>query len=397
MSPFKIMGSDTTHLIESLGNTSQMKNIMNALISIDSKNGKDVGKDGWEKVKDAFENFGFTICYDRNLALLTIALFDAIARSKCSSLVSDAKFVINIKAKNKKNEIVSLGQAFLKGDGYSIYAILNCPTFKKILRNIGVSEECIKKYIDRLKKITTWRLSSSKNVLNAIAKAFDKMTGEHIELDEAHAPQISDLYIVNDGKDFGNLEKIKGKIKYVEISKGVDVPSGGAFKNFKNLKEVGLPSDLKSIAGGTFYGCSALEKIVIPNTVTSIGYGSFNGCESLEEIVIPESVTGFDSAGYAFANCKKLKKVIMKCKIQYIEQSMFENCTELTDIEIPEGVTNIQRKAFEGCSKLSKVTIPNSVTKICEEAFKDCPQNMQILGNPRPEIIDEIEEQIGRV
>ncbi|MDO4199297.1 MAG: leucine-rich repeat protein [Clostridia bacterium] len=416
MAQFKMMTSGTAQSVESLGNTSQMKDIMFALVDIDAKNGSEAGEGGWKKVKEAFENFGFTICYDKNLALLTVALFDAIARSGNSDLKRDARIVIGRLSKSGK----SLAQALLDGDGKAIYEILNCNLFKtNILKKIGISDEYIKKYLDRMKRITPWRLSDSKKALRAIAQAFEDMVGGRVELDEAHAPKISNLYVVNDEKDFSDLKKIKGKVKYVKISKGVDVPSYGAFKNFKNLKEVELPSGLKSIAGSTFYGCSALKEIVIPNTVISMGYGSFNGCESLGEIVIPESVAGFDSAGCVFANCKKLKKVIMKCKIQHIEQSMFENCTELTDIEIPKGVKYIHREAFKGCSKLPKVvipdgvesicisafaecemlkevTIPNSVREIETYAFVDCPQNMQILGNPRPEIKAKIEEQIGR-
>ncbi|MDO4199298.1 MAG: leucine-rich repeat domain-containing protein [Clostridia bacterium] len=415
MAQFKMMTSGTAQSIESLGNTSQMKDIMFALVDIDAKNGSEAGEGGWKKVKEAFENFGFTICYDKNLALLTVALFDAIARSGNSDLKRDARIVIGRLSKSGK----SLAQALLDGDGKAIYEILNCNLFKtNILKKIGISDEYIKKYLDRMKRITPWKLSDSKKALRSIAQAFEDMVGERVELEEAHSPQMSPVDVVERLADLEFLSKRKNKVKYIKFTEGGFV-GGGTFKGFKNLKEVEFSRGLKAIWSDTFNGFSALEKVVIPNTVSEIGSKAFYECTSLKEITIPKSVKVFGDIGLVFGGCKKLKKVIMKCKVEYIPKSMFKDCTELTDIELPKGVKHINSEAFEGCSKLSKVvipdgvesirskafaecerlkeiTIPNSVKEIGECAFAGCPQNMQILGNPQHEVEIKIRLQIGR-
>lgn len=373
MSQFKVVRSSTEDLIESLGNTSQMESIMSALLEIDSGNGGEAGEGGWKEVKKAFEGFGFTFCYDRNLALLTVALFAAIARSKCQTLISGAKFIINICAKNKEGQIVSLGQAFRNGDGYSIYAILNHPTFKKILKAIGISDKYIKKYLDRVKGISPWKRSGSTKVLKVIEKAFEEMTGEKVKWDAGDFPKISNVYTINSTKDFFKLKEIKNKVEYVKVSKGVDWILEKAFSGFDQLKAVELSHGVKNICACAFEGCTALKKIVIPNTVTFIGSESFRECSSLEHIVIPKSVRRFDEKGYTFADCTNLQTVTMECELPgYIGPGMFANCSKLTNVTLPPKIAFIPRDTFKNCSSLTELVIPKAVKTIGMDAFTGC-------------------------
>ena len=83
----------TTRELHSLGRTGAMKRVMNALASIGKKD-TDLQTGNWKLFKDAFEKFGFTVVYDRNMAILITALFAAIARSGVS---------IDIKKYRRKN------------------------------------------------------------------------------------------------------------------------------------------------------------------------------------------------------------------------------------------------------------------------------------------------------
>ncbi len=413
MAQFKVIKSGTANLLESLGNTSQMKNIMTALSNINPKNAGIVEGEGWEKVKNTFEDFGFTICYDRNLALLTAALFAAIARSNCQGLTTRAQSIIEIKAKNKEGKEIGLGEAFLQGDGKSIYEILNHTNFKTILQDINISEEYIKKYLDRLKKITPWKLSGSKKYLDVIKSAFEDMVGETQELQIMHT---ENAFEVKSEKDFEKIKKYK-RIKNVIISNNVNAIPRHAFWRCTALKEVTIPSTVKEIGDAAFSGCTSLEKIIIPSEVKKIKWYTFCGCTSLKCIEFPSDVieisdhafkgcTGLkeitipnnvEKIGYgAFGYCKNLEKVTISTHAQEIAAYAFCECISLKEVTIPGSVTKIGDGAFYGCTGLKSITIPDSVTKIDKYAFKGCPKDMQILGNPKDEIKAQINEQIGR-
>ncbi len=110
------------------------------------------------------------------------------------------------------------------------------------------------------------------------------------------------------------------------------------------LKEINIPSGVKSIPLYAFYRCESLPKIDLPEGLTNIGDGAFYNCHALEKIAIPSSVKVIGS--HAFYHCEALKS-----------------------IDIPEGVTKIEEGTFEGCKQLKTITIPSSVETIDEKAL----------------------------
>ncbi|MDO4199833.1 MAG: hypothetical protein Q4D57_03695 [Clostridia bacterium] len=187
MAEFKIVkDSGIDHKLETLGRTSRMRNLMEALLAIDAKNDNQKDSEGWKKVKEEFEKFGFAVVYDRNLAILTAVLFLAIAKSGCQDLITNAKIVINKKAKSSKGKskggLVNIGQALLDGDGKAIYEIVGSNLFKQVLKDIGIEQRYVDKYVKRMGKITGWVLKSSKKELETVKQIFEKMTGEEYKI-----------------------------------------------------------------------------------------------------------------------------------------------------------------------------------------------------------------------
>merc|ERR1740124_282734 len=78
-----------------------------------------------------------------------------------------------------------------------------------------------------------------------------------------------------------------------------------AFRNCSSLKEIHIPSGVKTIENDTFSGCSGLEKITISSSVKEIHSYAFRNCSSLETIFIPDSVVTI--APNAFDGCRKLR------------------------------------------------------------------------------------------
>ena len=112
--------------------------------------------------------------------------------------------------------------------------------------------------------------------------------------------------------------------------------SNEAFKDWKYLESIELPTNVTHIGNYAFLGCSSLTNINIPDNVISIGNSAFNGCSSLTNIVIPDSVT---SIGY----------------------EAFYGCSSLTSIEIPDSVTSIGNSAFRNCSSLTSINFKGTV------------------------------------
>ncbi|KAK8890149.1 hypothetical protein M9Y10_034909 [Tritrichomonas musculus] len=164
-----------------------------------------------------------------------------------------------------------------------------------------------------------------------------------------------------------SIEKIDSKIinevSCISFDNSVVNIEKSAFKNWKSLKKVIIPSTITIIEGNAFEGCSSLTQITIPSSVTSIGNNAFKGCISLAQITIPSSVT----------------------EIKY---SPFNNCTSLTEFIIPSSVTKIEQKLFSGCSSLTKLTIPSSISEIKEGFLYNCPKLSQLIIQQNPNSSD---------
>ena len=131
-----------------------------------------------------------------------------------------------------------------------------------------------------------------------------------------------------------------------------------------------------TITGGTsigdfaFRNCTGLTSITIPDNVTIIGEDAFAFCTSLTSIAIPNSVTSIGEG--AFLACEGLTSVTLPDSITNIGTDVFRQCTSLSNITIPDSVTSIGDSAFALCTSLSSITIPNNVTSIANCAFNTC-------------------------
>ena len=177
----------------------------------------------------------------------------------------------------------------------------------------------------------------------------------------------------------------------IEIPEGMTVIDDNAFKNNTKLKEVILPSSLKSIGISAFEGTS-LSKIKLPSSLTYIGENAFANIKTLTEVTIPKSV---ESASYAFYGDVNLKKVIFEdgivtipprvlhntgieeivlpSSVKTIGSYAFSNSKSLEKINLLDGVRQIEEGAFSGDSKLSDVELPKTLTEISSYVFSDTP------------------------
>ena len=177
----------------------------------------------------------------------------------------------------------------------------------------------------------------------------------------------------------------------IEIPEGMTVIDNNAFKNNTKLKEVILPSTLKSIGMSAFEGTS-LSKIELPSSLTYIGENAFVNIKTLTEVTIPKSVETASHAFYGDINLKKvnfedgivtipsgilyntgLEEIVLPSSVKAIGSYAFSNNKSLEKINLLDGVRQIEEGAFSGDSKLSVVELPKTLTEISRYAFSDTP------------------------
>ena len=150
----------------------------------------------------------------------------------------------------------------------------------------------------------------------------------------------------------------------IEIPEGMTVIDSNAFKNNTKLKEVILPSTLKSIGTSAFEGTS-LSKIELPSSLTYIGKNAFANIKTLTEVTIPKSV---ETASHAFYGDINLKKVNFEDGIVTIPSGILYN-TGLEEIVLPSSVKAIGSYAFSNNKSLEKINLLDGVRQIEEGAF----------------------------
>lgn len=105
----------------------------------------------------------------------------------------------------------------------------------------------------------------------------------------------------------------------------------GAFRNFKKLASVCLPS-MEYAGSAILEGCTALEQADVSKMTDSIPADMFKGCTQLSTVRLPENATSLGAGA-------------------------FSGCTQLSAIRLPESVATLGANAFEGCTQLSAVNL----------------------------------------
>ncbi len=123
-----------------------------------------------------------------------------------------------------------------------------------------------------------------------------------------HVAGLDELTIYGDYM-WGDLPK--DEVEHVFIEDGFYYIGVSTFENFKALKDVRLPSDLKRIGSYAFNGCESLESVVIPEGVKEIESAVFNNCSSMKYVVLPSTLQKMWSR--AFGSCSMLDSIVVKC------------------------------------------------------------------------------------
>ena len=153
----------------------------------------------------------------------------------------------------------------------------------------------------------------------------------------------------------------------INIKEGTRSIANSAFINREELKDVVIPSSLKSIGTTTFSGCTNLSGITFSEGLTTIGNKAFKGCTNLTSIYLPNTMELIDD--YAFDGCITLEIADMGNNVKKIGNYVFQGCEKLTEVIIPESVTTIGSNAFKDCKALGTIHIGSNVESMGTYTF----------------------------
>ena len=159
-----------------------------------------------------------------------------------------------------------------------------------------------------------------------------------------------------------------GSLSYVNIPNTVVINSKTynvtsvekeAFKNCTSLKEVILPSSIKTVGTDAFAGCSGLLKSAYPETLSNpFPYGDairFPVSCVLQDGIIYDS----QKTKIYFVSVKTKGEFSVPSTVKAISDKAFINCNDLNTISIGNSITDIGASAFDKCNGLKSVKINN--------------------------------------
>ena len=136
--------------------------------------------------------------------------------------------------------------------------------------------------------------------------------------------------------------------------------------NNTTLKEIVYPSTMKTLGDCCIGNLDGLETAAIPEGVEEIPYQVFMNCNGIKELTLPSTLK---SIGQAFNGLDDIEKVVIPEGITEIPSNGIYNKKKLASITLPGTLTKIGYRAFAYDTAVKEITIPASVTEIGDEAF----------------------------
>lgn len=203
--------------------------------------------------------------------------------------------------------------------------------------------------------------------------------------------------------DISNISGCAGltKLRDVVLPSTVKTVEDNAFSGCSMLSNISL-SNVETIGSRAFLLCASLTSLSLDNVkeignsafamngydgnrpssgktgglisvsmpkVTTIGGWAFSGCSQLQNISMPNVTSVGD---WAFANCTKLVTVDLRSVKELGEGAFYLNSYRdscgLSSIILSDELETIPRDCFYGCKKLSKLTFPKSLKTIGNDA-----------------------------
>ena len=135
-----------------------------------------------------------------------------------------------------------------------------------------------------------------------------------------------------------------------KVADGIEAIGDYAFYYNTNVKEVIVPSDVKSLGRG--FDSSTVERVVIEEGLEKIDSRAFKATTNLQEVVIPSTVKVIEDNAFQKSG---IKNIVIPATVETIEKTAFG--ASLVETVTFEGNTSVQAYAFRNCTQLHTVTM----------------------------------------
>ena len=152
----------------------------------------------------------------------------------------------------------------------------------------------------------------------------------------------------------------------VNLTENLKIIKSAAFKYCKRLQSINIPNTVEEI-GASAFSFTGIKQIQLPTSLKSIEPCLFYRCYNLESVHLPEDITTICQD--AFMDCDRLNNIVLSNKITSIGDEAFKNCQKLCSIVFPDSLRTIGNRAFYSCRDLSSIVFPTNLEIIGEDAF----------------------------
>ena len=186
----------------------------------------------------------------------------------------------------------------------------------------------------------------------------------------------------------------------LSFADGIEEIGGFAFDYCSGLAgKIVLPDSLKS-ASSLFGNCPSVTEVSVPSTIETL-----SNCESLSiRMVSPESLLSHPASSWRNVSSWKLTdqsgEEVTSLSIPSTALETWasmegvpfglRNCSNLEEVALPEGTTSLPDYLFSYCSSLQTVHLPSTLASIGEYSFQFCSKLVEIA---LPDSLVEIKQR----
>ena len=132
----------------------------------------------------------------------------------------------------------------------------------------------------------------------------------------------------------GQLSFKRSEITSLTISEGIEIIGQDICEGCGQLKELSLPTSLKSIEYAAFWSCYSLTSVSLPEGLITLGNDVFHYCSGMKDLQLPSTLTEIGER--AFGCCGSLTRV----KSNILTPFAISNATFSSDESWNNGVNN---------------------------------------------------------
>lgn len=157
----------------------------------------------------------------------------------------------------------------------------------------------------------------------------------------------------------------KGKlVTEIALPEGDTIVQPWGFYYNKGLKQITLPSTIKTLSSYCLANLPTGIKLSIPTSVENIEKYALSATP-IEELILP-NLKHIDE--YGLASVKEIKRLVLPETFETIPKSAFSSLTTLEEIVFPKKINRVENLAFAELG-LRKMELPESLKFIGDQAF----------------------------